>query len=83
MSYKTGARFFCTKTERKRSRAGIVFNRLLVIDGRIEGSWKPTIVKKSTEITLAPFSPLNKVKKQKAQQAINRYLKFHSANRTS
>jgi hypothetical protein len=63
----------------KGPRAGIVFNRLLVIDGRVEGSWKPNVSKKSTDVMLAPFSPLNKVKQQKVKKAIKRYLDFHAA----
>jgi hypothetical protein len=63
----------------KGPRAGIVFNRLLVIDGRVEGSWKPNVSKKSADVMLAPFSPLNKVKQQKVKKAIKRYLDFHAA----
>lgn len=74
MSYKDRSALAVQKI--KGPRPSIVFNRMLVIDGRIEGTWQRTFNKKSTEVTLVPFSPLSKVKDQKVQKAIKRYISF-------
>ena len=58
------------------AKASIVFNRMVVIDGHIEGTWQRTLTKKSVEIKIAPFAPLSKVEKGKVDEAIKRFKEF-------
>ena len=60
----------------KGPKASIVFNRMVVIDGRIEGTWQRTLTKKSVEIKLAPFRPLSKSEQQKVGKAIKKFQGF-------
>lgn len=57
-------------------RASIVFNRMLVIDGKIEGTWQRTLTKNKAEVTIAPFTTLSKTKEKMVAKAIKRFNTF-------
>lgn len=57
-------------------RASIVFNRMLVIDGKIEGTWKRTLNKKSADVEIAPFAPLSKQQEKVVNKAIREFQSF-------
>jgi len=57
-------------------RASIVFNRFLVIDGRISGSWNRTFNKDGVQIKVIPFAPLSKVKMKAMASAMKRFHTF-------
>jgi hypothetical protein len=49
---------------------------MIVIDGRIEGSWQRTLKKDEATITFAPFAPLSKTNEKKVAKATERYNAF-------
>lgn len=53
-----------------------MFNRFIVIDGVIEGSWQRLVKGKTSTIDLHPFGPLNKTCQQKADKAAKRFEAF-------
>lgn len=59
-------------------RAQIVaaFGIVLVIDGRIVGSWKRVIEKQHALLTLSPFRPLSEAEQRALAQAVERYGAF-------
>lgn len=58
------------------SRGNPIFNRMLVIDGKIVGSWKRIIKGKKAVIEIYPFQALNDRQQRLLNKAINRYLHF-------
>jgi hypothetical protein len=74
MSYKDRSALTSKKFEG--SGASIVFNRMLVIDGRIEGTWQRTLSKDSVDVKIVPFAPLSKNNKAAVDSAIQRFQKF-------
>ena len=60
------------------SRDNPVFNRMIIIDGIIEGTWKRTIKGKSVLVETFPFTALNKKKSTAVAKAVNRFTKFAS-----
>jgi hypothetical protein len=74
MSYKNRSALTSKKLEGPR--ASIVFNRMVVIDGRIEGTWQRTLSKDSVDVKIVPFAPLSKTNKQAVEFAIKRFQKF-------
>src|SRR5688572_14802451 len=57
MSYKDRSALTSKKLESPR--ASIVFNRMLVIDGKIEGTWQRTLNKDRVDVEIVPFTPLS------------------------
>lgn len=57
-------------------RASIVFNRMLVIEGKIEGTWHRSLTKNKAEVTLAPFTTLSKTKEKLVAKAVKRFTAF-------
>ncbi|MGB8194607.1 MAG: winged helix DNA-binding domain-containing protein [Chitinophagaceae bacterium] len=53
-----------------------VYNRMIVLDGRIVGSWRPTITKNAVQVETSFFSPISKTKQQSLQRAIKKYEAF-------
>lgn len=74
MSYKDRSALTSKKLESPR--ASIVFNRMLVIDGKIEGTWQRTLNKDSVDVKIVPFVPLSKTNKEAVDSAIKRFQKF-------
>lgn len=60
----------------KGPKASIVFNRMLVIDGRIEGTWQRTLNKGNVTVNVVPFVPLSKPNEKKVTKAIRRFSVF-------
>lgn len=52
------------------------YNRMIIIDGKIEGTWKRIIKDKTVTIETVPFRPLSKTKSQKLAKAIKTYCLF-------
>jgi Winged helix DNA-binding domain len=63
------------------SRGNPVFNRMIVVNGRIVGSWKPKVGKKSLEIETVFFKPLAKSRQGVLGKAIKRYKDFWNEKR--
>lgn len=55
-----------------------VFNRMIIVDGLIEGTWKRTIKGKSLHVETFPFTALNKKKSATVAKAVSRFTKFLS-----
>jgi hypothetical protein len=53
-----------------------MFMPTLVINGRVAGTWKRVVKKKSVVITVAPFAPLNKAEVRALAPAAERYGRF-------
>ncbi len=64
----------------KGPKASIVYNRMLVIDGRIEGTWQRTLNKNAAEVNVVPFASLSKTNEQKVAKAIKRFCLFVSSS---
>lgn len=54
----------------------VLYNRMLVIDGRIEGAWKRTQNKNEVLIETVPFVSLSAAKQKKLSQSIKRFRQF-------
>jgi hypothetical protein len=53
-----------------------VFNPTIVIDGQVAGTWKRTFKQGAVVVTLSPFKPLNKAKRDAVAVAAKGYGKF-------
>lgn len=53
-----------------------VFDRMIIVDGIIEGTWKRTIKGKSVIVETYPFRELSKVKADLVRKAVDRFVKF-------
>jgi hypothetical protein len=60
-----------------------IFNHMLVIDGIVAGTWKPSIKKKEVLVETTSFTSLNKTKQKLVTNAMKRYTNFFSNNATS
>ena len=54
----------------------LIFNRMIILDGKIAGTWKRIIKNNSVAIETVPFSPLFKTKQQALTKAIQKYCLF-------
>ena len=54
----------------------LLFNPTIVIDGRIQGTWKRLIRKETVDLSLHPFKRLNQAEAHALQRAIQRYGEF-------
>ena len=52
------------------------YNRMIIIDGKIAGSWKRVIKNNRVAIETVPFGPLSKSKQQALKKAIKKYCLF-------
>ena len=53
-----------------------IFNPIMVLDGKVVGTWKRTLEKKSVTVTLHPFSSIKKTEKNAFTRAARRYGEF-------
>jgi len=53
-----------------------IFNRMIILDGKIAGTWKRVIKNDKVAIETVPFGPLTKNKKQALAKAIDKYCLF-------
>lgn len=54
-----------------------VYNRMIIIDGKIEGTWRRTIKNNTVVVETVPFTALTKAKKQAVTNAVKRYRSFY------
>jgi hypothetical protein len=58
------------------SSVNLLFNPTIVIDGRIEGTWKRVIRQEAVDLTLNPFKKLSEAEAHALRGAIQRYGEF-------
>ena len=51
-------------------------NRMIIINGKIGGTWKRTIKNNSLKVETVPFRPLSKTKQRALAKAVKTYSKF-------
>lgn len=79
ISYKDRSTFFDPSMGSNSLKGGSpVYNRMIVIDGRIRGSWKRTFVGGAIKVEAIPFTALNKRESKELELAVNRYRRFIS-----
>jgi Winged helix DNA-binding domain len=77
MSYKDRSAIFDPGSLTKPIKCGSpVYNRMIVINGRIAGTWKRTFRNSKAFIETVPFSPLTKKDSVALGRAIERFLSF-------
>jgi hypothetical protein len=54
----------------------VMYNRMLIINGVIEGSWQRTITKDKLTVEIAPFTALTNDKLKLVKKAIENYSQF-------
>lgn len=52
------------------------FNRMIIINGKITGTWKRNIKTKKVRVEIVPFRPLSKVKQQVLKKSVQKYCSF-------
>lgn len=62
--------------EKLDARGNVLFNYIIVIDGKVVGTWKRTFKKSMVLITLEPFAPLTELEDQAVATAVQRYGQF-------
>lgn len=60
----------------KDPRSNPVFNHMIVVEGKMAGTWQRTIQKNTVRVETACFVPLSKAKQQALQKAVKRYSSF-------
>jgi len=70
------AMFDAAHTHQLRPRDNIVFDSMIVIDGRVVGSWRRTFKKGAVVVELAPFAPLTAAEGEAVTVAAQRYGEF-------
>ncbi|HWA33034.1 MAG TPA: winged helix DNA-binding domain-containing protein, partial [Cyclobacteriaceae bacterium] len=58
------------------SRGNPVFNRMIIVDGKIAGTWKAAVERKKLTIQMVPFKPLTKMNVAKVANAVERFKGF-------
>lgn len=77
MGYKDRSAIFNTKVDLSQFKnENPIFNRMIIINGKIEGTWKRIIKNNTVNVETAPFSPLPKTKQQALTKAIKKYCVF-------
>lgn len=56
--------------------SGFIFNRMIVLNGQVVGSWYRTIKGKNLTLQTTPFKPLTKKEQQEVKQMAHRFGKF-------
>jgi hypothetical protein len=72
MSYKNRSALFNVKYLGKK----LEHNRMIIINGLIEGSWQRTVKNKTVAVKIVPFNSLNKTKQMEVEKAVKRYKEF-------
>jgi hypothetical protein len=77
MGYRDRSAIFNTKVDLSQFKNdNPIFNRMIIIDGKIEGTWKRVIKNNAVKIEAIPFAPLSKAKQQVLKKAIKKYCVF-------
>ncbi len=77
MGYKDRSAIFNPTGLTKHLRGGNpVFNRMIIIDGKIEGTWQRELKKDRVEVSTFLFATLSKEKREALHTAVQRYHDF-------
>ena len=77
MGYKDRSAIFnAAKYKAAVSRGNPVFNRMIILNGRIEGTWQRTFQKKEIAVETFPFSKLNSSKQKLLKEAVKDFQRF-------
>ncbi len=79
ISYKDRSAIFSSKKiagANNAREANFVFNRMIIVGGKIVGAWKPGVAKKGVTVETVFFEDLAKAKQQQVAKAIKRYTSF-------
>ncbi len=77
MGYRDRSAIFNTKVDLSRFKNdNPIFNRMIIIDGKIEGTWKRVTKNNTVTIETVPFSPLSKTKQPILKKMIDKYCMF-------
>jgi hypothetical protein len=76
MSYKDRSAIFSSENIHAISRKNPVFNRMIILNGRIAGTWQRKIKGDKMMVETVPFTSLSKKKNQQVSQAIKRFRRF-------
>ena len=76
MSYKDRSILYQPEMAAGKGRSHPVFHHLVVIDGRMGGTWQRTVKRNAVEVETAPGFPLTKTKQLALQKAVRRYISF-------
>jgi len=76
VSYKDRSAALAPLDGKQAPRGNVIFGSPIVIDGRVVGSWKRTLEKKTVVISLMPFATLSKAERQAVADAAVRYGAF-------
>ncbi len=77
MSYKDRSAIFNAKNLIAPIRGNSpVFNRMIIVDGKIEGTWRRTIKGDTVAVEIFPFTSLSKAKHRAVMNAVKRYHSF-------
>ncbi|HEU5290451.1 MAG TPA: winged helix DNA-binding domain-containing protein [Cyclobacteriaceae bacterium] len=74
MSYKD--RSILKSKKLQGHKASIVFNRMVVINGLIEGTWQRTMSKNKVDVEIVPFTTLSKSQKTTVASSVKRFQSF-------
>lgn len=78
MGYKDRSAIFDDKKYREHvSRGNPVFNRMIIIDGVIAGTWTRSIKKNKVVVETFPFGKLSGAKQKSLQAAVEQFLNFN------
>ncbi|NOT77207.1 MAG: winged helix DNA-binding domain-containing protein [Cyclobacteriaceae bacterium] len=81
MSYRGRSDIFNKEKFAKQiSRGNPIFNRMIIINGKIEGTWNRTVTKKALTINSFPFSSLSKENQRNLLEAEKKYRLFLGDN---
>lgn len=77
MSYKDRSALFSLPPKiLENPKLNIPYNRMIVADGQIVGSWKRTIKNKEVDVETDYFKPINKKQQTAVQRAVKKYCTF-------
>jgi len=77
VAYKDRELLYDGKNDDQLSREGNpLFNNIILINGKIAGTWKRTFKKKDVQIDLYPFKPFSKSHQTKLNKAVEKYRQF-------
>jgi hypothetical protein len=76
VSYKDRSAAFETNSNKKTPQGNMILGPVIVIGGRVVGSWKRSLAGESVRITLNYFAPVNKADRHLVADAADRYGAF-------
>ena len=77
MSYKDRSVLLVSKDDALQFKGeNPAYNRMIIIDGKIEGTWKRVIKNNTVSIATVPFRTLSKTRQQALAKAIKKYCSF-------